>query len=455
MVKYLCYKYERRVEPTNVCLLNDSFPPLIDGVGNAVVNYALNIQKNHGRSTVIVPKYPDVHDDYPFTVIRYPSIDTTKLVGYRAGYPFSSVIYSHTDKEVPDVIHSHCPAVSTLVARTLRETADAPLIFTYHTKFDIDISKAIKGEVFQKAATDIFVDNISAADEVWTVSRGAGENLRALGYQGDYIIMKNGVDFPKGRVSDSEVSRLRAHLGISQELPVFLFVGRMMWYKGCRLTVDGLAEAKRRGSRFKMIFVGDGVDLDEIIAYTEKEGLASDCIFTGAVRDRQLLRTFFCLADLFMFPSTFDTNGIVAREAAACSLASVMIKGSCAAEDVTHGVNGILIDEDQRSMAQAITDACRDRQRLRKLGENAARDLYLSWEDAVAIAAARYEKVIEAYKRNSERKRTAISDMFFSEIAKNYKKIQNFKEGNRKLANRTSEILRSLGEDGENTDKYL
>ena len=28
------------MEKFNVCLLNDSFPPLIDGVANAVVNYA-------------------------------------------------------------------------------------------------------------------------------------------------------------------------------------------------------------------------------------------------------------------------------------------------------------------------------------------------------------------------------------------------------------------------------
>ena len=27
-------------EKTGICLLNDSFPPLIDGVANAVVNYA-------------------------------------------------------------------------------------------------------------------------------------------------------------------------------------------------------------------------------------------------------------------------------------------------------------------------------------------------------------------------------------------------------------------------------
>lgn len=34
----------------NICLLNDSFPPQIDGVANAVVNYAENLRKTSKNS---------------------------------------------------------------------------------------------------------------------------------------------------------------------------------------------------------------------------------------------------------------------------------------------------------------------------------------------------------------------------------------------------------------------
>ena len=41
----------------NVCLLNDSFPPVIDGVANAVVNYGEIIStKNLGKATVVTPE---------------------------------------------------------------------------------------------------------------------------------------------------------------------------------------------------------------------------------------------------------------------------------------------------------------------------------------------------------------------------------------------------------------
>ena len=70
----------------NICLLNDSFPPLIDGVANTVVNYATYLTKSGSSAVVITPYYPCTDDsNFSFPVIRYPSIDTTRLVGYRTG----------------------------------------------------------------------------------------------------------------------------------------------------------------------------------------------------------------------------------------------------------------------------------------------------------------------------------------------------------------------------------
>ena len=49
-------------EKRSVCLINDSFPPVIDGVANAVTNYASIIQRNYGDATVVTPYYPDADD---------------------------------------------------------------------------------------------------------------------------------------------------------------------------------------------------------------------------------------------------------------------------------------------------------------------------------------------------------------------------------------------------------
>ena len=44
-------------EPYSISLFNDSFPPLIDGVANTVVNYARELTKLGDRAIVVTPGF--------------------------------------------------------------------------------------------------------------------------------------------------------------------------------------------------------------------------------------------------------------------------------------------------------------------------------------------------------------------------------------------------------------
>ena len=406
------------MEQRSICLINDSFPPVTDGVANAVVNYAKILTENGKKATVVTPAYPGADDSqFEFPIVRYPSVDLTKLVGYHAGFPFSSQTLETLVERDFDLIHCHCPVTSAMLARALRDRIHVPLVFTYHTKFDIDIANAIKGKLLQEEAKKVLVDNITACDEVWTVSHGAGENLKSLGYQGDYLVMPNGVDFPKGRVDESLVREVTKDFDLPENIPMFLFVGRMMWYKGLKIILDALAMLKTQGRPFRMVFVGNGGDRDEVIAYSEKLGL-SDCVFfTAPAYDRNVIRAWYCRADLFLFPSTFDTNGLVVREAAACGLGSVLVRGSCAAEDIRDGESGFLIEENAESMARMLTALSRNPEAMRRVGKTAQDEIYISWKDAVTHAQARYEVVLENFKAGKYLAHNRQSDEAFHAIS--------------------------------------
>ena len=406
------------MEQRSICLINDSFPPVTDGVANAVVNYAKILTENGKQATVVTPAYPGADDSqFAFPIVRYPSVDLTKLVGYHAGLPFSSQTLETLAEKNFDLIHCHCPVTSAMLARALRDRIHVPLVFTYHTKFDIDIANAIKGKLLQEEAKKVLVDNITACDEVWTVSHGAGENLKSLGYQGDYLVMPNGVDFPKGRVDESLVREVTKDFDLPENVPMFLFVGRMMWYKGLKIILDALDTLKRQGTEFRMVFVGNGGDREEVIAYSEKLGL-SDCVFfTAPAYDRNVIRAWYCRADLFLFPSTFDTNGLVVREAAACGLGSVLVRGSCAAEDIRDGESGFLIEENAESMARMLTALSRNPEAMQRVGKTAQDEIYISWKDAVTHAQARYEVVLENFKAGKYLAHNRQSDEAFHAIS--------------------------------------
>ncbi len=414
----------------NVCLMNDSFPPLIDGVANCVINYADVISRQLGEATVVTPEHPDANDGaYPFNVMRYKSMSITeKLCGYRAGYPFSSSRLETLANSGFDVIHSHCPFASTVMARVLREKTDVPIILTYHTKFDIDIRRALPTKILADSAINFVVNNISACDEVWTVSKGAGENLRSLGYEGDYIVMENGVDFPCGRADKDKTAKLRAEYGLSDTIPVFMFVGRLLWYKGLRLTFDALKILSDKGIDYRMLVVGDGMDRAEMEEYVDEIGIRERVIFTGAVYDREELRVFYTAGDLFIFPSLYDTNGIVVREAAACGVGSLLIEGSCAAEGITHGRTGILTKDNPEAIAAELEFAASHLDEIRQIGQHAMDEVYISWETSVKRAYERYHVVMENVKSgHTYRSENVIGEDFFLAMHGITNAIQGFR----------------------------
>ena len=102
---------------------NDSFPPTIDGVAQAVKNYASVMHKNHCHVTVVTPRYRDVVDNYPFEVFRYQSVPLDKNIGYRAGNPFDPATLLRLRKKRFDLIHVHAPFASS-VQMCIRDSPD-------------------------------------------------------------------------------------------------------------------------------------------------------------------------------------------------------------------------------------------------------------------------------------------------------------------------------------------
>ena len=197
----------------------------------------------------------------------------------------------------------------------------------------------------------------------------------------------------------------------------------MMWYKNLKIIIDSLKILKNKGIRFRMLFVGDGKDRPAVEKYAAQQGLKGYVEFTGAIYDREKLRDYYSRADLFLFPSTYDTCGLVVMEAAACDCPSVLVKNSCAAETVEDNVSGFLCEENAYSCAKTIAKAVSDLDHLKQVGKNASDMVYYSWEDAVDVAYKRYEEIVKA---NRIRKRRIKELQENSLIGKMQKKISDF-----------------------------
>ena len=195
-----------------------------------------------------------------------------------------------------------------------------------------------------------------------------------------------------------------------------------------------------------MVFVGDGMEKEEMEEYARELKLDGKCIFAGSVQDRQMLRTYFSMADLFLFPSTYDTYGIVVREAAACGLASVLIDGSCAAEGTTHGENTYHIEENAQSMRDLLLQHGQDRDAMRRLGKNAMDQLYLSLDDSVKRAWDRYGIVLDDYRRGlTDRNMVWTDDVYnwMSDLCQGIEMARGFYEDRQRMRRRRRQQRRT------------
>ncbi len=381
----------------------DGFAPAIDGVATVVDGYASTLQQ-HGGCVVVAPKEPKYKDVKDYRVIRVPSVKTHKKIGYRVASPIEVRVVAELKKMPIALVHCHSPFSLSFLAESAAKACKVPSIITYHTKYAQDIERSVPAP-FRELVADFVVQRYKTFDEVWTVSRGAAADLRQLGFKGGVVVMPNGCSMSTAPVDERLVRQVNDRHGLQPDVPVLLFVGRMIWYKGIDMILHTLAEMKKAGAAFRMLFVGDGSDSKDIQATAHSMAL-DDCVaFVGKVADRELLRAYYARADLFYFPSTFDTSGLVVQEAAALGCPSAALRDTCVAEAMVDGRNGLLVGDDPQAAAADLLALLRQPERLKALGEAARHEVYISWDVAMRNVMARYEQVLAHSRRVKKTRR--------------------------------------------------
>lgn len=388
-----------------IAIGSDAFPPTTDGISNVAQSYAEILNKDLGEAVVITPKNPNQQDyKYPYEIFRYKSWWVPSKEGYSVGWPFKeSLSYDIINKNF-DLLHSHAPLATSYYFRLVNRKKRIPTVLTYHTKYEYDIDKRIPLKSARDFAYNFLLNNINSADEVWVTSEGSVESLRKLGYTGDYVVMPNGCDMPKTNVSDELIDMIRRKHNLPKDMPIFIYTGRMIWYKNIKLLLDACKALKDNGNDFRLIMLGFGADELAIKRYYKKIGIEDKIVWTGKILDRDEIQGYYGISDILLFPSVFDTNGLVVREAASCSTPSLLIENSCAAEGITDCETGFLCRESVINIAQKLESIMYDKKMLKEVGKNAQDKIYLSRKDAVKKAYERYAVVIENFYKEGKDK---------------------------------------------------
>lgn len=129
----------------------------------------------------------------------------------------------------------------------------------------------------------------------------------------------------------------------------------------------------QQGLPFTLVLAGQGADAEAIRKKADALSIGADTILTGHVSDAALLDGLYQRAELFVFPSLYDTFSLVLREAAAVGTPAVVTRGGSPAEAIADGENGFLAEDTPEDLARIIQHALADPAALRTVGEHAKR----------------------------------------------------------------------------------
>jgi rhamnosyl/mannosyltransferase len=120
-----------------------------------------------------------------------------------------------------------------------------------------------------------------------------------------------------GKISAEQALALKTELSIPPEMPVVLYVGRLVYYKGLQYLIEAMAGVENAA----LLMVGGGPLKGELGELAGRLGIGHRVFWKSGVTDEELA-AYYAIGDLFAFPSSHTTEayGIVQMEALASGL---------------------------------------------------------------------------------------------------------------------------------------
>src|SRR5262245_23628118 len=351
-----------------VALFTNNYLPFRGGVTTAVETLRLGLEKLKHPTRVFAPAAcPPVAD--PTWVFRYPSIPAPTYPGFSLALPFSQRVHAVVRAFAPDVVHAQHPFLLGPAARRFARRLGRPLVFTYHTRYEKYAHYVpLPQRVVAALAVRLSCRFAASSDLVIAPSERIATTLRERGIVAPLAVVPTGV--PLDHFSTDDMRTARRKLGLPLDGLRCLYVGRLDREKSVDLIIDAFATIADALSGARLSVIGQGTH-EAALRRRAGASPARDRIqFLGGM-GREMLPPHYQAADLFLFASETETQGLVLAEAHACGLPAVAVRASGVDEVVHDGETGILTKADTREFADAAIGLLLDRERRRTMGQEA------------------------------------------------------------------------------------
>lgn len=322
-------------------------------------------------------------------MVKVPSIVLPLQKAYRIPLPGYHAFARSLQKFQPDILHINSPCPLGHAAVRYGLDYHVPVVATYHTHFPT-YPRYYKLGTIEAMAWKILKNLYNRVDRTFVPTKPILDELRDHGIvRLEYL--SNGVDL---RLFNPAYRSTAWRRGITPtDKPILLFVSRLVWEKDLRVLADMYTILRSRRDDFAMAVVGDGH------ARRELEVLMPGAAFLGFQKGTTLAESY-ASSDIFIFPSTTETFGLVTLEAMASGLVPVAANVGGTAGIIQERQSGMFVapldPKDLADNVEWLLDHPRERNEMAQRA--IIRAGHFTWEKILNQLFSSYENVVETYR---------------------------------------------------------
>jgi len=395
-----------------ILYISDVYFPRINGVSTSIRTFVKQMQSLGHEVHLIAPDYAAGTEDESW-IKRIPARNIyfdpeDKLMKWGAVMQKLPELR----RENYDLIHVHTPFVAHYLGLRLARELNVPCVETYHTFFEDYLHHYlpwIPKMIARGIARSISKRQCNAVDAFVAPSAPMLSVLRAYGVKAAAEVIPTGLQEHSFKEADGEAFRIK--YGIPLDRPMLLFVGRVAFEKNIGFLLEMTKVLIEQHPDALLVVAGQGPAEKSLHKQAADLGLDSNIKFIGYLDRNTELNACYQAADIFVFSSKSETQGLVLLEAMAQGTPVVAIAELGTASILIEGRGALVAPDNIEGFADKVHYLLKYPQDRYELGKAALTYVTENW--TAKLQAERmlhfYHHLKSAYQENKQQLRFPLS----------------------------------------------
>ncbi|MGA1512925.1 MAG: glycosyltransferase [Methylophilaceae bacterium] len=383
-----------------ILFISDVFFPRVNGVSTSIQTFKEDLKKLGHTVHLICPSYHDEKKINTISRVKSKSIFFDPEDHLMSWFELRKLT-PWIKKQNFDIIHSHTPFISHFYAKRLSRLLKVPLIETYHTSFEDYLHLYIPflpEKIARFLSRNIAKFICNHCDGIVSPSSQMKEILLTYKINKPIEIIPTGLHEKSFTQKDKYF--FRNINGIDQNDNLLLFVGRVAHEKNIDFLLYSFKEIIKHKDNTKFLITGEGPALDHIKNLIKQLGLQKNVILTGYLDPDYELLNCYASADLFIFASKTETQGLVLIEAMAQGLPIVALAENGTKSILINNPGAIISSDNYELFAKDCIRLLENKKQLTLMSNNGKAEAQKKWTSMIQAEKllSFYSSIIDDYQ---------------------------------------------------------